>query len=83
MSSKRLDTIADYTRHGYTLRVDCLKCRRVAIINPLQLTLRCQKRGWSKQIAAVERRLRCSQCGNREVRLGPAFGPSHVGSEQI
>lgn len=57
MSSKRLETIADYTSHGYTLRVDCLKCRRVAVINPLALTLRCQERGWSKQIVAVEKRI--------------------------
>lgn len=73
MSSKRLDTIADFSRHGYALRVDCLRCRRVAILNPLEIVMLCQQRGWSKQIAAVEARLRCSQCGRRETRLGPAF----------
>lgn len=82
MSSKRLDTIADYTRHGYMLRVDCLKCRRVALLNPLKLTLLCQKRGWSKQVAAVEKRMRCSQCGNRVVRLGPTFGASPAETEK-
>ena len=54
MSSKRLDSIADYTRHGYALRVDCRRCRRVAVLDPLQIVLHCQQRGWSKQMAALE-----------------------------
>ena len=73
MSSKRLDTISDFSRHGYTLRVDCRTCKRLAIIDPLEITLLCLRRQWSKQIAAVERRLRCSICGGRDVRLGPGF----------
>lgn len=74
MSSKRLDTIADYSRHGYALRVDCRHCRRVAVLNPLSIVLLCQQRGWSKQMSALEGRLRCSRCGSRDTRLGPAFG---------
>jgi len=74
MSSKRLDTIADFARHGYRLRVDCLSCKRVAIIEPRQIVELCSKRGWSRDMRAVERRLRCSACGSREVRCGPAFG---------
>lgn len=73
MSSKRLDTIADYSRHGYALRVDCQRCRRVAVLNPREIVLLCQKRGWSKQMATVESRFRCSRCGSRDTRLGPAF----------
>ena len=73
MSSKRLDSIADYSRHGYALRVDCRRCRRVAVLDPLQIALQCQQRGWSKQMAALEERLRCSRCGSRQTRLGPAF----------
>jgi len=75
MSSKRLDSISDYSRHGYALRVDCRRCRRVAVLDPLQIVLQCQQRGWSKQMAALEGRLRCSRCGSRDTRLGPAFGP--------
>ena len=71
MSSKRLDKISDYSRHGYALRVDCLTCRRVALVDPLEITLLCQRRGWSKQMALVERRLRCSQCKSRKIRVGP------------
>ena len=58
MSSKRLETISDYARHGYMLRVDCRSCQRVVIIHPMEITLLCQRRNWSRQIAVVERRLR-------------------------
>ena len=75
VSSKRLDTIADYTRHGYALRVDCRACRHMAVLNPLEVTLLCQRRGWTKQMAGVERRLKCSRCGSRDIRIGPSFGP--------
>ena len=74
MSSKRLAAINDYTRAGYRLHVDCRGCNRVVVIDPLEIVLLCQRRKWSKQIGEIERRLRCSKCGSRDVRLGPAFG---------
>ena len=73
VSSKRLDDVGDFHRHGYTLRVDCLACKRVAVLDPLDLVQRCQRNGWSRQLASVERRLRCSGCGSRRVRCGPGF----------
>jgi hypothetical protein len=74
MSSKRLDSLSDYSRAHYRLRADCLKCKRVAVLDPLALITRCQAKGWSYQIGAVAARLVCAECGSREVRLGPAFG---------
>lgn len=66
--------VTDYSRHGYRLRADCLRCKRVTIIDPLVLLQRCQAKGWSYQIGAVASRLVCAECGSRNVRLGPAFG---------
>ena len=74
MSSKRLDSLADFCRHRYRLRADCLRCKRVTILDPLPLIERCQAKGWSYQIGAVAARMVCAECGSREVRLGPAFG---------
>jgi hypothetical protein len=74
MGSKRLDSLADYSRHRYRLRADCLRCKRVTIMDPLPLIARCQVKGWSYQIRSVAARLVCAECGSREVRLGPAFG---------
>lgn len=74
MGSKRLDSLGDYLRHGYRLRLECRGCNRVAIKEPLPMLEMCRKRGWGHQLPVIERRLRCSKCGSREVRLGPAFG---------
>jgi hypothetical protein len=73
MSSKRLDSISDYRRHGYALRIDCLGCGHMAKIDPNVIVKLCMAHGWSKQLAYVERRLRCTKCGKRDVRCGPAF----------
>lgn len=73
MGSKRLESIADYSRHGYMLRVDCKGCKRVAVLDPWQIVQLCQRRQWSRQMQAVERRLQCIQCGSRNVRCGPSF----------
>jgi hypothetical protein len=73
MSSKRLDAISDYSRHGDMLRVDCKGRKRVAVIDPWQIVQLCQRRQSSRQMQVVERRLRCSQCGSRDVRCGPSF----------
>ena len=54
MSRKRLDDIGDFHRHGYVLRIDCLSCKRVAVLDPLDLVLRCQRNGWSRQLASVD-----------------------------
>lgn len=74
MGSVRLDSLSDYSRHHYRLRADCLRCKRVSILDPMALIGRCQAKRWSYQIGAVDARLVCAECGSREVRLGPAFG---------
>lgn len=74
MSSKRLDSTGDYLRHGYKLRIDCLGCKRVVVMDPLKLLEQCRQRAWPHQIASIERRLKCSGCGAKTVRVGPAFG---------
>lgn len=76
MGSKRLDSLGDYFRHKYRVRIECRACNRVVIKEPLGLLDLCRNRGWGHQLGEVERRLRCSKCGSREVRLGPAFGVS-------
>ena len=74
MGSKRLDSLGDYMRHRYRLRVDCLGCKKVAILQPITLLETCRQRGWGHQMGEVEQRLRCGSCGSRKVRVGPAFG---------
>lgn len=73
MGSKRLDLISDYARHGFDLRVDCRACKHMAVLSSRKLTDLCQERHWSRVMAVVEAKLKCSACGSRDVRCGPAF----------
>ena len=54
MSSKRLDDVGDFRRHGYNLRIDCKQCGWVAVLDPTELVLLCNRRQWSRQIGSVE-----------------------------
>lgn len=74
MSSIRLNSLSDFSRHGYKLPIDCRSCKRVAIIDPLELSLLCQRKGWSRQMQDLKGKLRCSECGAKNARLGPGLG---------
>ena len=71
VSSKRLDSIADYHREGLNLRVECRNCRRVVVLDAGRVLMTCHRRGQSKQIDQVAARLRCGDCGARDVYFGP------------
>ena len=74
MSSKRLDSLSDYARHGYRLRVDC-ECGRVKLLEPHALLKTIIDRGWeSYSLEGLAMRLRCGKCGRRPSRIGPGFG---------
>lgn len=74
MSSKRLDAISDYARHGYNLRVACADCAHVAVLNARELTQQCVERGLSRDMGQLSDRLKCRKCGSRRVITGPTFG---------
>ena len=74
MSSIRLNQISDYVRHGYRLRVECRGCGRRAYLDPAELSALCVKHGWSRDVFSLEKRLRCSNCGSRNVLSGSSFG---------
>ena len=73
MSSKRLETMADYARHHYKLRIEC-ECGRVVLADPHKIIAACQKRRLSYRLEAVSARLRCERCGRKPFRVGPGFG---------
>ena len=72
MSSKRLDKISDYARHGYAVTVQCLDCGHSAKFDARALSDEAIRRNLSREIGAIERRLRSQKCGERNVRCGPA-----------
>jgi ribosomal protein S27E len=71
MGSKRLDSISDYSRHGFNLRVVCQGCGHAAVVDSLALSLARSKARKSRDIGAIERDLRCRVCGSRRVKCGP------------
>lgn len=74
MSSKRLDTLADYARHNYKLRLDC-RCGRVVLLDPHDLLAAIMARGWaSYNLEGLAMRLKCQKCGARPERIGPGLG---------
>ena len=73
MSSKRLDKISDYARHGCAMTVECRSCGHSAKLDARVISDEAIRRNLSRDIAAIERRLRCQKCGKRDVRCGPAF----------
>ena len=73
VSSKRLDKISDYARHGYAMTVRCRSCGHSAKLDTRSISDDAVRRNLSRDIGAIERRLRCQKCGRRDVRCGPAF----------
>lgn len=73
MSNKRLDKISDYARHGYDITVECRGCGHKAKLSAKAISEEAVRRNLSRDIGAIERRLRCQNCGQRNVRCGPAF----------
>lgn len=73
VSSKRLNTLADFARHKYKLRIEC-ECGRVVLADPHRIIAACQARGLSYRTEAVADRLRCEKCGRKPWRVGPGLG---------
>ena len=73
MSSKRLETMADYARHHYMVRIEC-ECGRVVLSDPHKMIVACQERRLSYRLEAVAQRLRCQKCGRKPFRIGPGLG---------
>jgi hypothetical protein len=71
MSTRRLDSIADYRRLSLKLRVECT-CGRVRVIEPgdLMVALGRHKNN-SRQMALLIPRLKCFECGGRATYWGP------------
>lgn len=65
MSRKRLDTLDDLARAGYSLRVTCEACGHVVVMDANALRERCIKARISRHLHEVERRLKCSNCSGR------------------
>jgi len=71
MSTKRLHTTGDLTRHGIPLSVRCKACGHEAALKGMDLDKFCRERDLSRDLPEVRRRLRCGKCGSRRVEMQP------------
>lgn len=71
VSTKHLDSIADYRRHGFKLRIECT-CGRVRVIEPGDLMVALGRRkNSSRDMQLLIPRLKCFVCGSRPKYWGP------------
>ncbi|MBA4353565.1 MAG: hypothetical protein C0409_02625 [Novosphingobium sp.] len=70
MGTRRLDRINDYGRAGYRLRVFCMSCGNVVVLDPADVLARCRTHQ-ARSIEAIEQRMKCGQCGARNAACGP------------
>lgn len=69
MSRQRLETINDFARQGYNLRFTCEACGHVMDANAVEMMRELHRRRFSLKIEAVERRAKCSNCGERTATV--------------
>ena len=68
MGRMRLDTVSDFARRGYNLRITCGSCSRVVEANAVlfKLELKGDRAKWP--IERIAARLTCS-CGHRGAKI--------------
>jgi len=71
VSTKRLHTTGDLSRHGIPLTVRCTGCGHEAELRGMALDQLCKARDWDRDLRSVRRRLKCGRCGSRKVEMLP------------
>ena len=72
MGRTKLDSINEFARQGYAVRVTC-ECGNVSDWNAVLLMGELHRRRRSLSIEKVERSLKCSACGERKATISPVM----------
>lgn len=74
MGTIKLTSLSQYSRKGYSLRIEC-RCNRVALVDPRAIIARAAQAGQKvPRLDELTSRLRCAQCGKRPLSVGPGWG---------
>lgn len=70
----KLETLSDFARHNYKVRVTCQTggCGRMVDHNASQFAIDCAKKGYPARVSELEPRLTCGWCMKRNAKIGPA-----------
>jgi primosomal protein N' len=71
MVRHKLDSVSDFARQGYNLRIRCQACEHVVDASAMLMMQEIHRKRRSQQIASVERALNCSNCGERKAHVTP------------
>ncbi|MBY6016164.1 hypothetical protein KUV75_14805 [Qipengyuania gaetbuli] len=64
-----LDSVNEFARRGYNLRITCDGCGRVIEASAVLMMQELAKRGAPLSIARFEERARCKECGHRGAAI--------------
>lgn len=70
MGRRRLDQINHLVKAGYGLRVTCLGCGHIVVLDALAISLSCRS-AKDRSLEMIEARLKCVQCGERKAACQP------------
>ena len=74
-ANTRLDSLHDLARHKASLKLTCRTCGKVSLFDAQRFARYCILRGWNTQLASLNVRFVCRQCGARNVHLGASPEP--------
>ena len=66
-----LDSVNEFARQGYNLRICCNGCGRVIEASALEMMQELHRRRASQSIDRLEDRAKCRQCGHRGATITP------------
>lgn len=66
-----LDSVNDFSRRGYNLRITCDKCGHAIEASAVLMQQELFRRKVSRSIALLEERMKCSRCGHRGAAITP------------
>lgn len=69
MVRHKLDSVNDFTRKGYNLRITCNRCSRVVEANAIEMMLELNQRRAPLSILTIEERAKCRECGHRGATI--------------
>ena len=64
-----LDSVNDFARNGYNLRISCNGCGRVKEANAVEMMLELNRRRAALSIASLEERAKCRECGHKGATI--------------
>lgn len=69
MVRHRLDSVNQFARHGYNLKITCDNCGRVVEASSVLMMQELSERRMSLSIAKLEERMKCRVCGHRGAAI--------------